>query len=216
MSQFQRGGAAGRGAFGQPRGRGAPGAPSGPGGPGGQGVIDFLRANEAQLAALRAARPTLAPAPAPAGWAATKARLLHEACHRVQGSERSLAQEVRWGKLLIKMLHAVAVDEFATLGAALLDRATLVELSLHPHASLVIQALLRQLALLLALPDMSRDSAGRRHVRTLLQRLFSAGEALLAEDALLQLLPDAQVTHARARAHAHANARTHGLGVRQA
>jgi hypothetical protein len=32
-------------------------------GQGGQGVIDFLRANEAQLAAMRAAKPSLGPAP---------------------------------------------------------------------------------------------------------------------------------------------------------
>jgi hypothetical protein len=61
---------------------------------------------------------------------------------RVQGNERSLAQEARWGKLLIKVLQAVSVDKLSVLGAGLLERGTLVELSLHPHASLVIQALI--------------------------------------------------------------------------
>ncbi len=61
---------------------------------------------------------------------------------RVQGNERSLVQEARWGKLLIKVLQAVSVDKLALLGSSLLERGTLVELSLHPHASLVIQALI--------------------------------------------------------------------------
>jgi len=55
-------------------------------GQGGQGVIDFLRANEAQLAAMRAAKPSLGPAPEASGWGATKAQLLNDACRRVQVS----------------------------------------------------------------------------------------------------------------------------------
>ena len=55
-------------------------------GKGGQGVIDFLRANEAQLAAMRAAKPSLGPAPEASGWGATKAQLLNDACRRVQVS----------------------------------------------------------------------------------------------------------------------------------
>jgi hypothetical protein len=49
-------------------------------------VIDFLRANEAQLAAMRAAKPSLGPAPEASGWGATKAQLLNDACRRVQVS----------------------------------------------------------------------------------------------------------------------------------
>ena len=55
-------------------------------GKGGQGVIDFLRANEAQLAAMRAAKPSLRPAPEASGWGSTKAQLLNDVCRRVQVS----------------------------------------------------------------------------------------------------------------------------------
>jgi hypothetical protein len=90
------------------------------------------------------------------------------------GNERSLAMEHRWAKLFIKVLQSVGIDKLSKLASGLVQRQTLAELSLHPHASLVLQALLRQLALFLAIPVNQGDSIGRQSLRSLLRLLYNA------------------------------------------
>ena len=129
------------------------------------------------------------------GWAASKAKLLDEACARAQGNGRSLALEQRWGKLLVKVMQGVGSEQFCMLAQELVEPKALLELSLHPHGSQVLQAVLRQLALFLSLPEMAvpceNASCSRQAVCNLLRSLYDAARAtLLQEDTLQQLLAD--------------------------
>jgi len=144
-------------------------------------VIDFLRRNEAQLSAVRPCKPSLAAPVKATGWAASKAKLLDEACARARGNGRGLALEQRWGRLLIKMLEGMGSEQFCVLAKDLVgEPTTLFELSLHPHGSQVLRAVLKQLALLLALPEMAAPcepahaSSGRLALRQLLGILYGA------------------------------------------
>jgi hypothetical protein len=142
------------------------------------------------------------------GWAASKAKLLDEACARAQGNGRSLALEQRWGKLLVKVMQGVGSEQFCMLAQELVEPKALLELSLHPHGSQVLQAVLRQLALFLSLPEMAvpceNASCSRQAVCNLLRSLYDAARAtLLQEDTLQQLLAEAPCScaiYARLRA----------------
>ena len=118
------------------------------------------------------------------GWAASKAKLLDEACSRAKGHCRSLAHEQRWGKLLVKVLQGVGSEQFCMLAQDLVEPKSLLELSLHPHGSQVLRAILKQLALLLALPEMAvrctMASSSRQALCNLLQSLYAAAKGNLA------------------------------------
>jgi hypothetical protein len=119
--------------------------------------------------------------------------LLDEACMKARGNERNLALEQRWGQLLIKILQAAHVEQLCVLASGLIEHTTLLELALHPHASQVMQAVLRQIAALLSLPDVSFQTREGEAVQQLVRQLYDAAQqALLSEDALQQLLSDAR------------------------
>ena len=112
---------------------------------------------------------------------------------KARGNERNLALEPRWGHLLIKILQAAHVEQLCVLAAGLIEHTTLLELALHPHASQVMQAVLRQIAALLSLPDVSFQTREGEAVQKLVRQLYDAAQqALLSEDALQQLLSDAR------------------------
>ena len=166
------------------------------GGSGGHGVIDFLRRNEAQLSAVRPCKPSLAAPVKATGWAASKAKLLDEACARARGNGRGLALEQRWGRLLIKMLEGMGSENFCVLAQDLVEEpSTLFELSLHPHGSQVLRAVLKQLALLLALPEMAaprepgHTSSSRQALRQLLEILYSTATGCLCCKCASELVP---------------------------
>ena len=67
-------------------------------------ILNFLRNNEAALNAVREFRVGTARATtAPVGWAASRGQLLEKACLLIHGKERSLAHELRWSKLIVKV-----------------------------------------------------------------------------------------------------------------
>ena len=165
-------------------------------------VMTFLRRHEAQLAAVRPARPAFSSAAAATGWAASKAKLLDEACRLARGHERALALQQRWGALLISMIRAVDAERMCALASGLFSGDTLVELAMHPHGVLVLQAQLRSLAALLALPAADAPPAdtahtqgeerGRRAVQRVVAKLYDAASRLLDEQTLPQVMCDAR------------------------